>query len=219
MYATTVKAKQYYGVSADTLRRWANKDKIKFRTTKGGHRRYFIPKEQIKNDKRKIAYARVSSNKQKSDLQNQINFLSTKYPDHEIISDIGSGINFKRRGFKTILEQVFDCNVEEVVVATKDRFSRFGFELFEDIFTRFEARLVTVESDEGKEKQYHEELAEDLMSIVTVFAASHHGKRKYKNKTNKSDKVTKTVKSDKVTKTVKSDKVAKTVKKRKMFKK
>ena len=72
MYAITSKAKKYYGVSADTLRRWANKDKIKFKTTEGGHRRYFIPKEKANDNKRKIIYTRVSSNKQKYDLQNQI---------------------------------------------------------------------------------------------------------------------------------------------------
>ncbi len=176
MYGNTKQAKKHYAVSADTLRRWSNAGKIKFQRTKGGHRRYFIPKDK-NPDKKRIIYARVSSSKQKSDLRNQINFLSEKYPDYQIVSDIGSGINFERKGFKSILEQLFDGNIEEVVVASKDRFSRFGFELFRSIFDRFDAQIIAV--NETEDNTPEQELAEDLMSIITVFTAKYNGKRRY----------------------------------------
>lgn len=182
MYVSSKKAIEFYGVSKDTLRRWDASDKIKTIRTKGGHRRYIINKNTDKQDKRiSYAYARVSSVKQKNDLQNQIEFLKQKYPSHTIVSDTGSGINFKRTGFRSILEQLFANNVKEVVVASSDRFSRFGFELFEFIFDQFNAKLKTINSETFKSPQ--EELSEDLMSIITVFSARYYGKRKYKTKT------------------------------------
>jgi len=190
MYVSSKKAQTYYEVSADTLRRWANDGTIQFTKSKGGHRRYFIEREQTttclnssvknkKNPRQKIIYARVSSKKQESDLDNQIQFLKNKYPGHTIMSDIGSGINFKRPKFNTILDRVFDGCVEEVVVYSYDRLSRFGRELIEKMFKRFNTKLIVVNNT--VEKSSNEELAEDLLSIVTVFTARYHGSRKYKN--------------------------------------
>lgn len=185
MYVTTKRARLHYGVSSDTLRRWANAGKIKTKRTDGQHRRYFVEDSEIENpkpDKKSFIYARVSSSKQKSDLQNQIKFLQDRFPNHSVVSDIGSGINFKRKGFKGILEQLFDGNVEEVVVATKDRLARFSFQLLKFIFNKFNAKLIVVDND--KEKQFNEELTDDLMSVITVFSARYYGKRKYINKSN-----------------------------------
>jgi putative resolvase len=111
MYVSTIAAKKYYSVSSDTLRRWSKAGKINFILTKGKHRRYFVPDsssdkktseicdkyesnqiDQKCSNSKNFIYARVSSNKQKSDLQHQIQFLSNKFPDHTIISDIGSGL-------------------------------------------------------------------------------------------------------------------------------
>lgn len=184
MYVDTITAKKFYGVSKDTLRRWAKKGKINVIRTKGNHRRYFMPDKQEPNSQ-KIIYARVSSSKQKEHLENQVKILQEKFPEHTVIKDIGSGINYDRKGFKTILEQVFDKNVEEVVVASKDRFVRFGFELFEFIFNKFGTRIKIINSKKCKTSE--QELAEDLLSVVTVFTARYHGKRKYttNNKKNK----------------------------------
>ena len=180
MYVDTPTAKKYYGVSKDTLRRWSKKGKIDFIRTKGNHRRYFVPDKQERTIKR-IIYARVSSAKQKEHLKNQIEFLTKKFPDYQLISDIGSGINFERRGLKTILEQLFERNIKEVVVASKDRFTRFGFSLFEFLFNKFGAKFAVINS--GKCKSDEQELTENLLSIVTVFTAKYYGKRKY-NKNN-----------------------------------
>lgn len=183
MYVSVEKAKKYYAVSISTLRRWDEAKKIKVIRTQGGHRRFYIPE---KGGRRKIVYCRVSSSKQKSNLQNQIKYMSEKYKDYEIISDIGSGINFKRKGFNSILDSLFSEDIKEVVVSSKDRFSRFGFEMFQNIFSKFGALLKTDSSKEFKSKE--QELAEDILSIITVFTARYHGSRKYETSKNEENK-------------------------------
>ena len=103
--------------------------------------------------------------------------MQKKYPDYEIIKDIGSGINFKRKGFLSLLQRIFKRNVSKVMVATNDRLARFNFEFFEWLFSQFGCELFCVNRKE--EKSEEQELSEDIMSIITVFAAKYHGKRKY----------------------------------------
>jgi len=190
MYAKPKEACKYYGVSDNALRDWANKGKIKHITTKGGHRRYALENPELttsnepkssgnkqEHKQLKIIYARVSSRKQTGDLERQKDHLREKYPTHKIITDVGSGINFKRKGFRTILEGIFKGNIKEVVVAHKDRFTRFGFELFEWIFQQHGAELICDKESTGDPQH---ELSEDLMAIITVFTARYHGKRRYK---------------------------------------
>jgi excisionase family DNA binding protein len=175
------------GVTTQTLKEWENKGKIEATKTPGGHRRYLhtiINPQTIEDGEgtnktnRRFIYARVSSYKQKEDLQRQVAMLQTKYPEFEVVQDIASGINFKRRGLVTILDQVFAGNVSTIVVAHKDRLTRFGFELFQYVFKKFKVSLEVVSDDDVKEPIT--ELAKDLLSIVTVFTARYHGSRKYK---------------------------------------
>ena len=182
VYVSAKEAQKHYGVSIDTLRNWANKGQVETFRTQGGHRRFFIPEG---TSGRKIIYARVSSSKQSNNLDNQIKFLKERYPTHELVTDIGSGINFKRKGFTKILDDLFAHNVEEVVVTSKDRLYRFGNELIEYIFKKFGGRLRVINTIEYESKTPNEELAEDLLSIVTVFTARYHGSRKYKKGTKK----------------------------------
>jgi|LakMenEpi03Aug12_release.lakeMendotaPanAssembly.Ray.scaffolds.fasta_scaffold256425_3 putative resolvase len=172
---------QLYDVSTETVRLWSLTGKILAVKTKGGHRRYILndqPEKLI--NKQKIIYARVSSKKQEDDLIRQIEFLKDRYPTYTIISDIGSGINFKRKGLQTILEGVIKGTIGEVVVAHRDRLCRFGFELFEILFKETGSILTVVETPHTKDPTI--ELSEDLMSIVTVFTARYYGTRKYKHK-------------------------------------
>ncbi len=179
-YVSSKTAQKFYKVSEQTLRDWANADKISYITTHGGHRRYRVVKPS--DNKKKIVYARVSSKKQEGDLERQVEYLQKQCPGHEVIKDIGSGINYKRPGFRGILEQLFKGNIEEVVVSTGDRFSRFGREFFEWIFEQFGAKLTILNS--RKFKSSSEELSEDLMEVITVFTARYYGRRKYKNSEN-----------------------------------
>lgn len=170
------------GVTQQTLLQWANDGKLQVQKTQGGHRRYVYANltnasEARSNEKKQFIYARVSSAKQHKDLQRQIALLQTNYPTFEVIQDIGSGINFRRRGLMSLLERVFEGNVSKVVVAHRDRLTRFGFELFEYIFTRFGVSIEVLSDEDIKEP--HTELAKDLLSIVTVFSARYYGSRNY----------------------------------------
>jgi putative resolvase len=173
-YVDTKKAMLHYGVTIKTLQRWDKNGKIQTKRTKGGHRRYCIPNTGTNN---KFIYARVSSSKQKEDLQRQIQFLQQKYPSYTVVTDIGSGINFKRRGFNSLLDKLFDGDVKEIAIASPDRFCRFGFEFFKKLFKRFGA-TISVAKDK-QHRTFEQELTEDLLSIITVFTARYHGARKY----------------------------------------
>lgn len=182
MYTPAAAAKLLQ-VSKETLRLWHHEGKIRATTTDGGHRRYIIDTEGrgTSSEKRSFIYARVSSAssaKQEGDLQRQIDFLQAKYPDHEVISDIGSGLNFKRRGLCTILELLCKGVVKEVVVAHRDRLVRFGFELLDFIFKQHRAVLKVSEDKVIKEPV--EDLKDDLLAIITVFTARYYGSRKYR---------------------------------------
>lgn len=177
MYVPTREAIKHFKVSEQTLRDWANSNKVKYITTKGGHRRYLIEEKQTK--KKRIIYARVSSSKQKNDLIRQVKFMRRKYPKYEVVFDIGSGINYKRPKFKWILEQLFAGNIGEVVVASYDRFSRLGQGLFTWLFAKFGAKLTRVNQHI---KSKSEEFIDDLMEIITVYSARYYGARKYNNK-------------------------------------
>ena len=169
-------------VSVETLKYWENNGKIKATKTQGGHRRYIYTVPDIPNNqekpKKQYIYARVSSSKQKADLQRQIATLQEAYPTFDVIEDIGSGINFKRRGIITLLDQVLGGGVSHVVVAHRDRLTRFGFDLFQLLFDRYGVTL-TVLSDSDFQEPFTE-LAKDLLSIVTVFTARYYGSRSYK---------------------------------------
>ena len=97
------------------------------------------------------------------------------YPEYEIIEDVGNGINHKRKGFRSILQQLFQENISEVAVASPDRFARFNYKFFEWLFEQFGAQLNCVSRQ--KDISTEQELGEDLLSIITVFSSRFHGKR------------------------------------------
>lgn len=179
-----------YNVSTPTLYRWEQDGLVKTIRLPGGTRKYRAkdiyalfgedPNEQ--KEKKAVCYARVFSSHQKEDLQRQIDYLKEKFPEHEIIQDIGSGLNWKRKGFMSLLEQVYDGIVEEVVVTYKDRLCRFGFELVEWIFKKSGTRLVVLSQSERNEENDSRELAEDLLAITTVFVARNNGLRAGQNR-------------------------------------
>ena len=174
---------QLFGVCPQTLISWEKCGKITAVRTQGGHRRYKydapdpVPTSKDPNAKTSYVYARVSSAKQKGDLQRQVDALQTIYPNYEVVQDVGSGLNFKRRGLITILDGLFAGRVQKVVVAHRDRLCRFGFDLFQHIFDRFGATLEVLSDSDVKEPI--NELAQDLLSVVTVFTARYYGARSY----------------------------------------
>ena len=129
--------------------------------------------------RKKICYCRVSSSKQKEDLQLQIEYMKKKYPSYEIISDIGSGLNMNREGLKKIIDSGIKGEIEILVVAYKDRLVRFGYELIERIIKEYSNGEIKIENNE-EEKTPMEELTTDIVSIMNVYVAKMNGLRKYK---------------------------------------
>jgi predicted site-specific integrase-resolvase len=179
-YVTPEKARRHFNVSDNTLRKWDSEGKIETIRV-GTHRRYKI-NIGTGTGKQRICYCRVSTSSQKDDLKRQIQFFKTNYPEHTIISDIGSGINFKRKGLKTILDNAIKGNIEQVVVTHKDRLCRFGFELYEGIIREYSNGEILVLNQ--KQTSPEKELVDDLISIITVFSSRLYGLRsnKIKNK-------------------------------------
>ena len=130
-----------------------------------------------------IGYCRVSSHKQKGDLERQIDnvktYLLAKGQPFEIISDIGPGINYKKKGLQELIRRISQNQVEKVVVLYKDRLLRFGFELIEYIASLYNCEIEIIDNTEKSEQQ---ELVEDLVQIITVFSCKLQGKRANKAK-------------------------------------
>ena len=184
-------AKQLLGVSTQTLYNWDKQNKIRTSRLPSGARLYH--KEDIFNiigipiaskQKKQIIYCRVSSKKQMDDLERQTNILQSQFPNHILVTDVGSGINWKRKGLQTILESAMSGELEEVVVAHRDRLCRFAFELLQFIFESCEVKLIVLDSEDGKSSE--QELAEDILSIIHVYSCRSMGKRRYKSKENSS---------------------------------
>lgn len=177
-------AEKLIGLSKQTLRSWADKGTVKTFTTPAGQRLYNkqsllsitneLPNTQIKE---KIIYCRVSSKKQMDDLERQSKHLQSLYPSHKLITDIGSGLNWKRKGLQTILGLSMSRMVSEVVVAHRDRLSRFAFELIEWIIESNNGKIIVL--DDNVFQSPDQELAEDLMSIVHVYSCRQMGRRRY----------------------------------------
>lgn len=186
-YFTINKFSKIVGVTPQTLRNWDKDGKLKpHHTTESGYRYYSEEQlNQVLNIKQKnkkvIGYCRVSSPKQKDDLERQIEnvkiYLLAQGKPFEIISDVGSGINCKRKGLLELLDRINKNEVEKVVVLYKDRLSRFGFELIEYVASLHGCEIEIIDNTQKTEQ---EELVEDLVQIITVFSCKLQGKRAHK---------------------------------------
>jgi predicted site-specific integrase-resolvase len=189
-YVNTKKAKEILQVTVKTLRIWDKEGKIRTIRTPSNIRRYNL--KDIQNiisygppdeEKEKICYCRVSSRKQMDDLKRQEDFFRTKFPNHILVTDVGSGINWKRKGLKTILDKAMHGDISEIVVAHRDRLCRFAFELLEWIFERNGVKLLVLDEEKGHSSD--QELADDILSIIHVYSCRKMGQRRYKDKDKK----------------------------------
>ena len=183
-------ASEFLGISIDTLRRWERVGKITSMRTQGGHRRY-DKKELIKfkmgdnsENRITIAYCRVSSSDQKEDLKRQIENVSqyciANGYQFRVISDLGSGLNYKKKGLQELIELICSNSIERIVVNYKDRLIRFGFEFIEQLCSIYNVKIEIINLTE--DKSYEEELVEDVLSVITVFSAKLYGARSHKSK-------------------------------------
>jgi putative resolvase len=183
-------AAEVLGVSIMTLRRWEAAGKLAAEHTIGGHRRYDLARlrpelfRKDAHDKRKtVAYARVSSHDQKEDLARQKQVLEVYCARQgwtfEVVSDLGSGMNYYKKGLKRLLHGVIEGRIGRLVITHKDRLLRFGAEL---VFAICEAKNVEVVIlNQGEDTTFEQDLAKDVLEIITVFSARLYGSRSRKN--------------------------------------
>ncbi|MBK1641212.1 IS607 family transposase [Chromatium okenii] len=182
MYIPSREAAKRLGCHPCTLRKWADAGKIPHIRTSSGQRRYDVDAYlRIQPQRVIISYCRVSSFKQRDDLDRQVQFMREKYPQAELIKDIGTGLNFKRKGLNSILERALRGECIQLVVAHRDRLARFGYELIQQIIEHNGGELVIL--DQSAHSPEHE-LTKDLFNILHVFSCRMPGLKNYKNQVN-----------------------------------
>ena len=191
---TMKEAKELLGVSTKTIQNWDKAGTIKVVRTPGGRRR--IPLSEVErirggstsSQKKKIAiYARVSSNeqKQKGDLERQISFVKENVDKEFLIvdtlSDVGSGLNDKRKGLHKLMKMAKENEITDIAIRYKDRLTRFGYGYLEEYFNSYGVTIHVLDQEE-EVKTAQEELADDLISIITSFSGKLYGLRSKKHK-------------------------------------
>ena len=182
-FASTKETCSILHVAPETLRKWEKGGKIETSRSVGNQRRYNLRKffgEKPDIKRKNIVYARVSGAGQADDLKRQVELLAREFPDYTIIKDIGSGLNFKRKGLKTLVGYLVRGEVQELVVTHKDRLCRFGFELFSLLMSigNPEGKIVVLDR---KETTPESEMVEDILSILTSFSGRLHGLRSHQS--------------------------------------
>ena len=180
-------ASELLGVAVSTLRKWEQTGElIPARKTKGGTRYYDVNELMGLGDADAptVCYARVSSHDQKADLDRQQMMLETycsaKGWRSEIIKDLGSGMNYRKKGLNQLLEMILRRQMKRLVLTHKDRLLRFGSEL---VFALCEIQgIEVVIINKGDQPTFEEELAKDVLEIITVFSARLYGSRSKKHK-------------------------------------
>ncbi|MEE1078918.1 MAG: IS607 family transposase [Agathobacter sp.] len=189
---TNYKPKEFaelLNVTVKTLQRW-DREKTLVANRTPTNRRYYTYDQYLQfkgigrdTDSRKIViYTRVSTRNQADDLENQVNFLQ-QYVNakgliaDDIIRDYGSGLNYNRKKWNQLLEEVMENKIKMILVSHKDRFVRFGFDWFEKFCNKFNVEIVVVKNEKLSP---HEELVQDIVSILHVFSCRLYGLRKYK---------------------------------------
>lgn len=177
------------GITPTTLRRMQQSGElIPYHISKGGTRYYsleqlnrFLPKQTV--EKPIIGYCRVSTPSQKDDLETQIanvcSYMCTKGYKYEIITDVGSGINYNKKGLQQLLEKICNREISKIVVLYKDRLIRFGFEMIEYLCKLNDVEIEIIDNTAQSKEQ---ELTDDLIQIITVFANRLYGQRSKKTK-------------------------------------
>lgn len=182
------KAISLTGLSANTLRKYADNGTIRAERIGEKRQRLFDVSDLLSvnkvDDKGKpvVCYCRVSSGKQKDDLARQVAYMRQQFEDADIVQDVGSGLNFKRKGLQSILRRIMQGDKFTLIVAHRDRLCRFGIELFQFMLEQNGGELMVLDKSEVSPQQ---ELTEDLLAILHVFSCRMHGLRRYENQIKK----------------------------------
>lgn len=190
---TNYKSKDFaglLGVSVKTLQRWDRNGILKANRTPTDRRYYTYDQYlrfkgiQTENDIRDtVIYARVSTRNQKDGLQNQVDFLkqfcnAKGIIVNQCIEDFGSGLNYNRKKWNKLLDDVIGNKIKTILITNKDRFIRFGYDWFEKFCEKFNTKIIIVNNETLSP---NEELVQDIISILHVFSCRLYGLGKYKN--------------------------------------
>lgn len=190
IYRTSEFAKRI-GKSASTLRRWDNEGRFVARRMPSGHRYYtdediylIMGIEKPKVQKQVVIYCRVSSRRQLDDLASQVLAMQTfclgaGIPIDDLVKEIGGGMNFKRKKFLALMKQIEQGSVSKLIIAHKDRLSRFGFDYFNEFAKQHGCEIIVANQEHLSPQQ---EMVEDLMAIIHTFSCRLYGLRSYKKK-------------------------------------
>ena len=182
-YVPLRKAVARLGLHPNTLRKYADDGTIPSIRNQAGQRLYEVDAWiRMSEGCSVVCYCRVSSYKQRDDLERQIERMRAVYPQAEIVRDIGSGLNFKRKGLRSLLERLLRGDKLKLVVAHRDRLARFGFDLFKFLIERNGGELLVLDAGMGSPES---ELTEDLLAILHHFSCRMHGYRSHKGKADK----------------------------------
>ena len=183
------------GVSVSTLQRWDRTNVLKSRRTPTNQRYYTDEdlnrvlklEQETKSERKSVGYCRVSTQRQKKNLENQQEFVSVYSLSHgvildEIYTDIGSSMDYQRKNWNKLLKQVENNEIDKIYVTYKDRFVRFGYEWFEDFCSSHGTEIIVLNQ---RQTSPEEELTEDLLSILHSFSERNNNFKKYKTEINK----------------------------------
>ena len=180
MWITSIEYQKRYNISPQLFYLWRTTGKLQTKELVKNHHLVWVEDEPSNNPRVVAVYGRVSTSKQKQDLSNQIDVLK-KYvisngSNPKVFSDIGSGMNEKRPGLISLMNEIVQNKISKVVISHKDRLTRFGFGYLETISKMYntEIEIINLEDD----KSFQEELTEDLIAIIHHFGMKFYGKRK-----------------------------------------
>lgn len=203
------------GVSVKTLQRWDRDGILKANRTPTDRRYYTYDQYlqfkgiQTKDDVRDVViYARVSTRNQKDDLQNQVEFLkqfcnAKGIIVNQCIEDFGSGLNYNRKKWNQLLEAVMENKIKTIIISSKDRFIRFGYDWFEKFCLKFNTNVIIVNNETLSP---NEELVQDIISILHVFSCRLYGLRKYKNQIKEDEEIAKELQNGNISNTTANSK-------------
>ena len=177
-YVPSRKAAERLGLHPQTLRRYAAEGRIPHYRNSAGQRLYDVDAYlRGAASPTVVCYCRVSSAKQRGDLERQVAQMRDRYPDAEVITDIAGGLNWQRPGLRSILERLHRGDKLELVVAHRDRLARFGFELIEWLVQQNGGAVVVLNQSHASPES---ELTEDLLAILHTFSCRMLGLRRYR---------------------------------------
>lgn len=187
-WLTSKEFRQKFKLTSQNLWRWYKYGKVKTKEVNG--KRFYLVEDSTDDERINVIYCRVSNTKQKLDLERQEKILreycvSNGFKPDKVITDIASGMNENRNGFNELVDLVINHKVNKIIISYKDRLTRFGFDYFNNLFSKFGTTIEVVNLT--KEEDFQNELTEDLISIIHHFSMKMYSNRRKQLKQLKSE--------------------------------